>query len=197
MAGFLVANILINLLQIFTFIIDFITLPIYCIIQRPWQQKSLMKKKYAEPVSSGENEVTYRSIEEKHGLCKEAEQKGIDTMEKMLNFLRLKFATRPCIGTRQILSVEQEVSPDTGKVLKKYNMGEYLWITYDQMFNRALAFGRGVKELGYPPKTKVVMYADTRGEYEYIPNLHSLLYRLIFLYHLNKNIILYFLLCIF
>ena len=166
MAGFLVANILINLIQIFAFIIDFFTIPIYYVLQKPWRKTSLMKQTYAVPVDTGENEVTYRSIAKKHAFCKEAEQKQLDTMEKMLNFLRLKYGTRPCIATRKIFSVEQEVSPETGKAWKKYNMGDYQWITYDQVFQRSLAFGRGVKELGYPPKTKIVMYADTRGRYK-------------------------------
>ena len=164
MAGYLVANILINIVSLFAFLVDFLTYPIWYIIQRPWGKTSLMELKYASQVSSGENEVTYRSTRGEHKLCKEAAQKGIDTMEKMLNLLRQKYGSRPCIATRQILAVENETSTDTGKVWKKYRMGDYHWITYDQMFERALAFGRGIYELGYPPTTKVVMYADTRGE---------------------------------
>ena len=165
MAGYLVANILINIISIFAFLIDFLTYPIWYIIQRPWNETSLMEIKHARQVSSGENEVTYRSNAEEHELCKEASQNGIDTMEKMLNVLRQKYGTRPCIATREIISVETETSPDTGKVWKKYRMGDYHWLNYDQMFQRALEFGRGVYELGYPPMTKVVMYADTRGAY--------------------------------
>ena len=122
-----------------------------------------MEVKHAKQVAWGENEVTYRSTKEKHDLCKEADQKGIDTMAKMLDLLHQKYGTRPCIATRQILSVDKEIDSDSGKVWNKYNMGDYQWITYDQMFQRAVAFGRGVNQVGYPPGTKVVMFADTRG----------------------------------
>ena len=167
MSGYLIANILINAIAIIAFIIDFITYPVWCIIQRPWGKTGLMEKKFAEKISFNGTEVTYRSTEKEHPHCKEALQKGVDTMEKMLNLLREKYATRPCIATRQILGVDTETSPETGKVWKKYNMADYQWMTYDQMFQRALAFGKGVKELGYPPRTKVVMYADTRGDYAF------------------------------
>ena len=164
MAGQLSTNILINLISIISFIIDFITFPIWYMIQRPWNERHLMEKKHAAQISSGKNEVTYRSTEKEHPFCREANQKGIDTMEKMLNLLRQKYATKRCIATRKIISMDQEQSPDTGKMWKKYNMGDYQWINYDQMFNRALAFGRGIRDLQYPPGTKVVMYADTRGK---------------------------------
>ena len=123
-----------------------------------------MEKKHAAQISSGKNEVTYRSLEREHPLCLESKQKGIDTMDKMLDLLRQKYATKPCIATRKIVGMEHEKSPDTGKVWKKYSMGDYHWITYDQMFKRAIAFGRGIRDLEYPPGTKVVMYADTRGK---------------------------------
>ena len=140
MAGLYGANIVIGIIKFFAFIIDLFTFPIYFLVQQPWRKRSLMRRQRAEQVGSGDNEVTYRSIAKKHELCKEAEEKGVDTVEKMFNFLHSKYATKPCIGTRQIFSVEEEKSDETGKVLKKYNMGKYHWITYDEMFNRALEF---------------------------------------------------------
>ena len=100
-----------------------------------------------------------------HHVCKELEKNGVDTIEKMFNFLHSRYAERPCVGSRQILSVEHEKSKELGKLMKKFNMGEYTWMTYDEVFNKALNFGRGLKELSYESGTKVVMYADTRGRY--------------------------------
>ena len=164
MANFLCANIFIAIIQILVFFIDLFTFPFYYLIQRPWRQKLLMNRKGAEQIHSSEDEVTYRSLAKKAAMCKEAEDKGVDTVEKLFNFLYSKYAPRPCIGTRQILGVDHEVSPETGKVFTKYDLGEYQFITYKQMYQRALNFGKGVAELGYGPKTKVIMYADTRGK---------------------------------
>ena len=123
-----------------------------------------MNRKHAEVVGSGDHEITVRSVGEKYSLVLEAEQKGVDTVEKMFNFLHDKYSSRPCIGTREIFSTEEEKSAN-GKVLKKYNMGDYKWMTYNEMYNRAVKFGKGVAELGYTAGTKVVMYADTRGKF--------------------------------
>jgi long-chain acyl-CoA synthetase len=164
MEQFLLVNIVIGIIQLVTLIIDIVTFPIYYVIQMPWKKKSLMNKTYAVKISSGEDEVTYKSVEASQELLKDAEGKDIDTMEKMLNYLRQKFASQLCLGTREIISLEEEASSDGEKVWKKYSMGEYRWITYEQMFQKSLAFGRGIKELGYPPKTNVIMYADTRGQ---------------------------------
>ena len=131
----------------------------------PWKKEVLMKKQYAVQISSSESEVRYKSTDEKRSFWREAEKNGIDTMDKMLNFVCMKYSSRLCLGTRQILSMENEISrSDTGEVWKKYNMGGYECMTYDQMFKRSFAFGRGLKELGYPPKTNIMIYADTRGD---------------------------------
>ena len=123
-----------------------------------------MNRKGAEQIHSGDDEVTYRSLAKKAAMCEEAEKEGVDTVEKLLNFLYSKYSTKPCIGTRQILGVDHETSTETGKVLKKYDLGEYQFMTYKQMYQRALDFGKGVAELGYKPKTNIVIYADTRGK---------------------------------
>ena len=93
------------------------------------------------------------------------EENGVDTVEKMFNFVCSKHQTKACIGTRHIISVDEEDHMGTGKIIKKYGMGDYNWISYENVFNRALSFGKGVKELGYSSGTKVVIYADTRGKY--------------------------------
>ena len=163
MTGPFWVNILILLIKCVVYFFDFITFPIWYLIQRPWRLVSLMNKKLATQISASKNEVTFRSVESKTELCKEAEKKGIDTLEKMFNYIREKFKARPCLGTREIIGTETELSSDKSKMWKKYNLGEYHWLTYEQMFQKALAFGRGVRSLGYVPKTNIVIYADTKG----------------------------------
>ena len=141
----------------------------------PWKKEVLMKKQYAVQISSSESEVRYKSTDEKRSFWQEAEQNSIDTMDKMLNFVCKKYSSRLCLGTRQILSMKNEISPDSGKVWKKYNMGGYEWMTYDQMFQKSFAFGRGLKELGYPPKTNIIIYADTRGD-SYLSNMFPFIF---------------------
>ena len=162
----------IGAIRIFSFVIDILTFPLYLIIQQPWRHRYSQDYVWAAQVSSfssaSHNEVTYRSNEKKYyhkiDLCKEMEENGVDTVEKMFNFVCSKHQNKPCIGTRHIISVNEEDSMGTEKTKKKYDMGDYYWISYEHVFNRALCFGKGVKELGYDSGTKVVIYADTRGK---------------------------------
>ena len=157
-------------IRILFFLIDILTYPFYYIIQKPWQQGYPTGYQRATQFSMSHNEVTYRSNGKKYyykiDLCKEMEKSGVDTVEKMFNFVCTRHQNKPCIGSRQIYSVsEEEDSLLNGKRRKTYDMGMYHWITYEQVFKRALDFGKGVNELGYGGGTKVVIYAETRGKF--------------------------------
>ena len=158
-------------IQVVVFIIDIFTFPVYFILQKPWRNLYPKDYQWAKKIlsSSTSNEVLYRSngnkYYKKHQLCKEMEETGIDTIDKMLKFIHSKHAHKPCIGTREIFKVNEIRTPKLGKVKNYYDMGEYNWITFDQLSNMALNFARGIKELGYQEGTKVVIYADTRAEW--------------------------------
>jgi long-chain acyl-CoA synthetase len=168
----MLVNFAIWVIQVVVFIIDLFTFPIYFIFQKPWRNLYPKSYQWATQISSFSSstysEVLYRSNENKyytkHHLCKEMEANGIDTVEKMLKFIHSKHAHKPCIGTREILKVN-EIRSSGNKVKKYYDMGEYHWITFDQMSNLSVNFARGINELGYDARTKVVIYADTRAEW--------------------------------
>lgn len=73
-------------------------------------------------------------------------------------------AAKICLGTRQILGEEDELQPN-GRVFKKYKMGDYQWLNYAQVNEKASHFGRGVRELGIKPKDRVVVFSETRAEW--------------------------------
>ena len=65
MEQFLLVNIVMGIVRLVTLIVDIVTFPIYYIVQMPWKKKPLMNKKYAVQICSGDDEVTYKSVEEK------------------------------------------------------------------------------------------------------------------------------------
>ena len=206
MANLILNNIVFALIQILTIIIDIITFPVYFIIQKPWKFYNFRLPSWATLISSfsssTEDEVTYRSNGKnyycKGSLCKELEENGVDTIEKMFNFIYSRYKDRPCLGTRPIMSVEDlgthpimtveerkslksrknfkywetiqkaiksTERPQNGPAKKYYKMGVYQWMTYGEVFDRALDFGKGIKAFGYDVGTKVVIYADTRADW--------------------------------
>lgn len=64
----------------------------------------------------------------------------------------------------EIIAEEDEVQP-SGRVFKKFIMGEYRWRTFTQTEREALHFGRGLRLLGHKPKENLVIFAETRAEW--------------------------------
>ncbi|KAF0308413.1 Long-chain-fatty-acid--CoA ligase 4 [Amphibalanus amphitrite] len=71
---------------------------------------------------------------------------------------------KPCFGVREVLVEEDEKQPN-GKIFKKYDLGEYRWVSYTDFGERAAWFGRGLRELGLSPGDRVVVFAETRAEW--------------------------------
>lgn len=91
-------------------------------------------------------------------------QANIDTLEKMFTYVARIHTNKRCLGTRQIISEEDEIQPN-GRVFKKYNMGEYTWRSFIEVERSALAFGRGVRELGQQAQHNIIIFAETRAEW--------------------------------
>lgn len=91
-------------------------------------------------------------------------QENIDTLEKMFKFVAKVHTTKRCLGTREILSEEDEIQPN-GRVFKKFRMGEYKWRSFFESEQQASYFGKGIRELGVQPRDRVVLFAESRAEW--------------------------------
>ena len=91
-------------------------------------------------------------------------QADIDTLEKVLKYIAETHKDKNCLGTRQVLSEEDELQPN-GRLFKKYKMGEYTWRSYVEVEKEACNFGHGIRKLGIQPKDKVVIFSETRAEW--------------------------------
>lgn len=154
----------IGAIKAIAFVCDVITFPVYLMLQKPWKRRELSKRIKAKPSSQDDKQITYQSVD----LPKETHikllQSKIDTLEKMFLYVAKVHTTKRCLGTRVILSEEDEVQPN-GRVFKKYNMGEYKWKSFIEVERIAASFGRGLRELGCKPKQNIVIFAETRAEW--------------------------------
>lgn len=66
---------------------------------------------------TGRPEGPYRCIDHFDSLAIE-DFPGKNTLDKLFDYAVLRFGTQPCLGTRDVLSEENEVQP-SGKVFKK------------------------------------------------------------------------------
>jgi len=118
----------------------------------------------AKIVRNDDNELTYRTTDPPRDVHVKMLQENIDTLEKVFNYVAKTYTSKRCLGTRQILSEEDEVQPN-GRVFKKYNLGDYKWKTFTEAERTAANFGRGLRELGQKPRENIVIFAETRAEW--------------------------------
>jgi long-chain acyl-CoA synthetase len=70
---------------------------------------------------TGHTAGPYRAINSQQGLAA-ALYPGLDTLDKVFEHAATRFPARHCLGTRQLLSEEDELQPN-GKVFKKVRRG--------------------------------------------------------------------------
>ncbi|XP_069684271.1 fatty acid CoA ligase Acsl3-like isoform X3 [Periplaneta americana] len=154
----------IGAIKALAFVCDIITYPVYLILHRPWEKKTLSRRIKAQPVGIEEKSITYRSLQDPREAHVQLLREGVDTMEKMLHYVAKLHKNKRCLGTREIIAEEDEIQPDK-RVFKKYVMGEYKWKTFQEVEELAASFGRGLRLLGQVPRANVVIFAETRAEW--------------------------------
>lgn len=89
---------------------------------------------------------------------------GVDTVDKMFEYAARRFAQRDCLGTREVLSEEDELQPN-GKVFKKVILGKYNWLSYEDTYHTAKCFGSGLAALCQMPQRNIAIFCETRAEW--------------------------------
>ncbi len=88
----------------------------------------------------------------------------IDTMAKLIAYTVGKYGDRHALGTREVLSENEERQED-GKTMTKLTLGEYHWLKYNDVETLTDQFGRGIREIGVEPRQNICIFADTRAEW--------------------------------
>jgi len=147
---------------------DFVTYPIYFVLDQPWKKTRLISRTRARVVSHQAKEITIKPLAMVTPAKVKDELKNnpedVNTMERVFKFACKKFGSKICLGTRSVLG-ELEEKQDNGKVFAKLQLGEYTWRTYSEVAIEADCLGKGFRELGVKPRDKVVLYANTCAEW--------------------------------
>ncbi|XP_037117441.1 long-chain-fatty-acid--CoA ligase 4 isoform X1 [Syngnathus acus] len=126
-------------------------------------QRNAMSKRVKARSTSGCAEGPYRSVDHFDTLAKE-DLPGKNTLDKLFAFAVERFGDSPCLGTREVLSEENEMQPN-GKIFKKLILGDYKWLSYNQIDSLASQFGSGLTALGQKPKSTIAIFCETRAEW--------------------------------
>ena len=137
-------------------IYDTITLPIYLILQRPWNRLSKIRAVRAQQLDPSDPSSPWVRLAtgRKHWLhdCKtvdEAIKKSIEYNGRDIK----------CMAYRPILA--EEVVTSNEKPITKYVLSDYKWITYGQFDEKVDNIAKGLLMNGIKSGAKVMIFADT------------------------------------
>ncbi|CAG5992411.1 unnamed protein product [Menidia menidia] len=126
-------------------------------------QRKFLSKRIKARSTSDRPEGPYRSVDHFETLATE-DFPGKDTLDKLFKHAVQRFGEAPCLGTRDVLSEDNEIQPN-GKVFKKLILGDYRWLSYDEVDSIVSEFGSGLVALGQQPKSKIAIFCETRAEW--------------------------------
>ncbi|XP_076877852.1 long-chain-fatty-acid--CoA ligase 4 [Brachyhypopomus gauderio] len=135
----------------------------------PWyfitgaQGKKALAKRLKARTTIGQPEGPYRSVDHFDSLAM-VDFTGKDTLDKLFDHAVQRFGKSQCLGTRTVLSEENETQPN-GKVFKKLILGDYKWMSYQELDVELDLLGSGLTALGQQPKHAIAIFCETRAEW--------------------------------
>ncbi|GFN91554.1 long-chain-fatty-acid--coa ligase 4-like [Plakobranchus ocellatus] len=158
-----VATSMVMALKALSCVYDAVTyIPNY-LYQRPDHVLERSNRLKATP-EGGDNKKPWRSVDLPDGQLSTSMFPECHTLADLFDRACRHYQKLPCLGTREVLSEEDEVQPN-GKIFKKVILGEYHWMTYEELALRVSNFGRGLLMCGQQPGSRLVIFAETRAEW--------------------------------
>ncbi|XP_056631183.1 long-chain-fatty-acid--CoA ligase 4-like isoform X2 [Diorhabda sublineata] len=157
-------GIIYTFLYVAVFIYDVFTFPLYFLLQNPIKRFYLSTIERAKIIDKGDKYLTYKTTKKPYPTHYELDRENIDTMAKLLEYASKKHNNKPCLGTRVTLREEDEKQLD-GRVFKKYDLGNYKWLSFTEVDSLASLFGKGLRELGVKSTKNIAILAETQAKW--------------------------------
>ncbi|KAK6317060.1 hypothetical protein J4Q44_G00124600 [Coregonus suidteri] len=109
-------------------------------------KKKTMAKREKAKSTTGKAEGPYRCVENFDNLARE-DFEGKDTLDKLFEHAVQHFGNADCLGTRELI------------------LGEYRWLSYDEVDQIISHLGSGLAALGQQPKSTIAIFCETRAEW--------------------------------
>lgn len=153
---FFIGVLIVKLIVIF---FDIITFPIYYLIQQPW----IAIKKQREVVAALENPndpySSYVRVVDNFRNHYILKAQTIPESQQLV--LKLNPKDMPILATRKLINVVKQTSR-SGKQFLKYHLGEYEWMTLEQVDKQISNLAYGFVAEGVQFQQKVLIYSETR-----------------------------------
>jgi len=158
-----VLKLFVFLTYIISHIYDYVTYPFYFIYYHPWLVRQYKKSDHARR-EDREDCIVFHSLYAPTALNVTMERNGLDTMDKVFDYVSKTYGAKDGLGTREILKEEEEKQPN-GKIFKKFVLGKFIWRSFEDFASEATIVSQALRNLGLNPRDKVAILAETRAEW--------------------------------
>lgn len=91
---------------------------------------------------------------------------SFETYDQMMSYSFKKFKEQPCYGFREVLEERWNKKLDSDKLIRQVKLSNFRWITFEQFDKQIEAARKGFLLEGIKSNDKVMLYADTRPEWQ-------------------------------
>ena len=160
------SDVILNIIKTVVFLWDFITYPIYQAIYKNSQKKKAKKGSDTKCLTqfTTDSQMVFETIERSAKFYSTFVKAHCKTIGEAWKWAVQRYGSKPALGTREILKEEDEVQ-NSGRVFKKYNLGDYRWLSYEDVDYDADYLGRGLRSLDLKHGQNICIFADTRAEW--------------------------------
>lgn len=142
------------------FVYDAVTIPVFFVVDQPWKYWKLKRIVWAKRESEKDPYSPYIRQPYRSGPSLD----GIHTISDLFRNAIAQHNHKRCYGTREVLQ-EEEVTDQSGRVIKKVSLGDYKWMTYKEVDARIDEVRRGLLSIGIRSRKPVAIFAETRVEW--------------------------------
>lgn len=157
-----------SVIKVLVFVWGILSKWFYAIYTSPWIKRKAYAKIRSNPktaIKENDSEVIYQPVkEEVTPHVRDFQAANCQTMADAWSWSVSRYTSRNLLGTREILGDDDEVQQN-GKMFRKLELGDYRWMTYEEVDSMADNLGRGLRVIGLEPSSRVCMYAETRAEW--------------------------------
>lgn len=155
---------------------DLISTPVHYIMHDVGRKQQLMQQALSHKIDPSDPDSPWRQIDiEQRHLDLEARIDSYDLYDELMKAALERHGDNPCFGYRSFVDERWVEKPgatatsgdkQAAKLMRQVRLSDYKWVTYRQ-FDKQIATARaGLVKEGVRPGDKVLLFADTRAEWQ-------------------------------
>jgi len=169
-ATLVLKKVFIALVHTIVVLYTYLTLPVYYALQKPWLRRKdagLTRASQEDPADPHSPWVSTFASKYSYVLD------HVESIDDLLNNVGAYFnLDRNALGQRRVLAEHPVMAADgktplriDGRPVKKRELSEYEWVSYEDMIARRVHLARGLYLAGVRQRERVVILCDTCAEY--------------------------------